>query len=130
MIVDTSAIVAILYAEPERDALILSLLLAPNRAMSAGSLIELSAVLTRRGLPGAVAKADALLAKLGIEIEPVTVEQARIGQTAYQLYGRGTGHAASLNFGDCFAYALAKATGRPLLYKGDDFAATDIATAA
>ena len=130
MIVDTSAVVAILYAEPERDALTLSLLRATVRGMSAGSLIELTAVLTRRGLPGAVAKADALLAMLAIEIEPVTVEQARIGQDAYQRYGRGTGHVANLNFGDCFAYALAKDTGRPLLYKGRDFAATDIAAAA
>jgi ribonuclease VapC len=64
-----------------------------------------------------------------VTIEPVTVEQAVIAREAYRRYGRGTGHPAALNFGDCFAYALAKATGAPLLFKGNDFARTDITPA-
>lgn len=70
------------------------------------------------------------MVKFDLEILPVTVAQARIGYDAYRTYGRGSGHAANLNFGDCFSYALAKATGRALLYKGADFAPTDIAAAA
>ncbi len=70
-----------------------------------------------------------LIDRLAIEIVPVTVDQARIGHDAYRSYGRGTGHAARLNFGDCFSYALAKATGEPLLFKGDDFPRTDVASA-
>ncbi|WP_375421736.1 PIN domain-containing protein [uncultured Sphingomonas sp.] len=70
-----------------------------------------------------------MLAKLAIDIAPVTIAQARIGQAAYAQYGRGTGHPAGLNFGDCFAYALAKESGRPLLYKGHHFAATDVVAA-
>ena len=128
MIVDTSAVIAILFAEPERDCYIETLLHATTRAMSAGNLIELTAVLTRSAR-GSVEAANDILAKLAIEIEPVTIAQARIGQAAYNRYGRGTGHKADLNYGDCFAYALAKELGRPLLFKGDDFAATDIAVA-
>lgn len=128
MIVDTSVVIAILFAEPERECYIETLLRATTRAMSAGNLIELTAVLTRSAR-GSVGAANDILARLAIEIEPVTVTQARLGQAAYDRYGRGTGHKADLNFGDCFAYALAKELGRPLLFKGNDFAATDIVAA-
>ena len=69
---------------------------------------------------------DELIAAAGIVIEPVTAGQARIARDAYRDFGKGSGHAAGLNFGDCFAYALAKATGEPLLFKGDDFSRTDV----
>ena len=128
MIVDTSAVIAILFVEAERDVLIDALLRATARDMSAGSSIELTAVLTRSAR-GGLQEANDILAKLAIDIAPVTIAQARIGQAAYAQYGRGTGHSAGLNFGDCFAYALAKESGRPLLYKGHDFAATDVVAA-
>lgn len=129
MIVDTSALVAILAAEPDHERLVLALETAGWRSMSAGSWIELGAVLTRRFGGAMIDDLDNLMSELRVAIEPVTVEQAHIGRAAYQRYGRGSGHAADLNFGDCFSYALAKATGRPLLFKGDDFARTDIAAA-
>jgi ribonuclease VapC len=72
---------------------------------------------------------DDLLAAAQIVIEPVSPAQARIAREAYRDFGKGSGHAAGLNFGDCFAYALARATGEPLLYKGDDFSHTDVAAA-
>lgn len=98
--------------------------------VSAGTWIELAAVITRRRLPQMEADLHDLVANFAIRVMPVSTEQAQIGYDAYRAYGRGSGHRADLNFGDCFSYALAKATGRPLLYKGTDFAATDIAAAA
>lgn len=93
--------------------------------MSAGGWIELSAVAVRRKIipqPWL----DTLIARFGLIIEPVTSEQAHIGHQAYRMFGIGSGHRARLNFGDCFAYALAKVTGEPLLFKGDDFIHTDV----
>jgi ribonuclease VapC len=72
---------------------------------------------------------DDLIARTGIVFEPVTREQAEIARAAYRDFGKGSGHAAGLNFGDCFAYALAKAKREPLLFKGDDFSKTDVAAA-
>ena len=129
MIVDTSAIIAILIGEPERESFLDAMGSSSNIAISAGSMIELSAVITRKLGDGYVAPAKLLLSELDIRIEPVSEAQARIGWRAYQDYGIGTGHAAKLNFGDCFAYALAKVTGEPLLFKGDDFTHTDIVPA-
>jgi ribonuclease VapC len=126
VIVDTSALVAILRAEPDAQALVDAILSAKPRRLSAGSYLELAIVIDRQGDPGASLLLDELLAELEIAIEPVTEAQARLARTAAQRYGRGSGHAAGLNFGDCFAYALAKDAGEPLLFKGDDFSRTDI----
>lgn len=126
MIVDTSVIIAILTGEPERKSFLDAMGRSPSNAMSAGSMIELSAVITRKLGDDYVAPAEQLLSELDIRIEPVSEGQARLGWQAYREYGIGTGHAAKLNFGDCFAYALAKASGEPLLFKGEDFTHTDI----
>ena len=125
MIIDSSVIVALALKEPEQRRFTEAMLDASVRRMSAGTWIELSAVAVRRG----VIKAewlDLLLDSHAIVIEPVTLEQAFIGHMAYRRFGLGTGHKAKLNFGDCFTYALAKVTGEPLLFKGDDFGHTDV----
>lgn len=129
MIVDTSAIIAILIGEPDQDALTRILALAPFRQMSAGSWVELEVVLSRRRDRSLRPRLDALLKLFPVDIAPVTAEQAEVGATAYRTFGKGN-HPARLNFGDCFAYALARTTGQPLLFKGDDFIHTDIVPAA
>jgi ribonuclease VapC len=128
MIVDTSAIMAILLDEPERPEFVEKLARAFSCQISAGTWIELSAVQVRGNRDYHHALAG-LVSQFRIMIAPVTIEQAKIGHAAYRDYGIGSGHSARLNFGDCFAYALAKATGEPLLYKGEDFAQTDIIAA-
>jgi ribonuclease VapC len=129
MIVDTSAIMAIVKGEPEADAF--ATLLAGSRVnrISAATLVETSIVIDRSLPPSAHGRLDALLDRSAIKVESVTAEQADLARAAHRRYGRGSGHAAKLTFGDCFAYALAKATGEPLLYKGDDFGHTDIRSA-
>jgi len=128
MIVDTSAIIAILANEVERPDLIARMARADTCRISAGSLIEISAVITRRHV-ATDADLQALLNSTRTLIEPMTVEQAWVGYAAYREFGIGSRHPARLNFGDCFAYALSKATGEPLLFKGDDFARTDVVAA-
>lgn len=129
MIVDTSALMAILLSEPDAYRYEQAMTRGAVLQISAGSLIEFTAVIVRRFPMLAADQPELLIAEFGIAIVPVTTEQARIGQAAYRAYGRGTTHSAALNFGDCFAYALAKATGEPLLFKGEDFAQTDIVAA-
>jgi len=129
MIIDTSAIVAILRQEPEARRFAEAIEAAPVRRISATTYVEIGAVIDGARDPVASRLVDELLAKAGIIIEPVTAAQARIAREAYRDFGNGSGHAAGLNFGDCFAYALAKATGEPLLFKGDDFSHTDVAAA-
>lgn len=97
--------------------------------MSAANFLEAAIVVDAKRRPVASRRLDDLLEELDVVIEPVTEEQARIARAAYRDYGRGSGHPARLNFGDCFAYALARATGEPLLFKGDDFIHTDITSA-
>ncbi len=126
MIVDTSVLVALLRDEPEAGAFARLLRAAGRRRLSAASYVELAAVVDGRGdavLSGAL---DAWLGAWRIDVEPLTVAQARLARTAYQRFGRGSGHPARLNLGDCFAYALARDVGEPLLFKGEDFALTDI----
>jgi len=129
MIIDTSAIVAILRQEPEARRFAEAIEAAPVRRVSATTYVEIGAVIDGARDPVASRLVDELLAKAGIVIEPVTAAQARIAREAYRDFGKGSGHAAGLNFGDCFAYALAKATGEPLLFKGDDFSHTDVTAA-
>jgi ribonuclease VapC len=125
MVIDTSAILAALFAEPDGDAFLVKIVEAPTRLMSAVSAVEAGIVADRHPNPKKAEALANLIAELGIEIEPVTAEQARLARLAYRRYGNGR-HPANLNFGDCFAYALAKVTDLPLLFKGGDFARTDV----
>ncbi|TPG55006.1 type II toxin-antitoxin system VapC family toxin [Sphingomonas glacialis] len=130
MIIDTSALIAILRSEIEARTFLEAMRDAPTVRLSAGSWLELTAVTTRAAEGDEIAKAaDALIEDFGVVIEAVTREIGAIARTGYRTYGRGTQHPANLNFGDCFAYALAKATGEPLLFKGEDFARTDVVAA-
>lgn len=129
MIVDSSAIIAILLDEPEKPHFIAKILGDPPTSMSAAAWVELAAVLTRRS-DDRLESLYKLVDELEISIAEIDIHQARIGHNAYRQYGRGTGHPANLNFGDCFAYALSRATGEGLLFKGDDFIHTDVAAAA
>jgi ribonuclease VapC len=125
MVVDTSALVAIFLLEPEAERFAQAILEAPRAAISAANLLEAGIILDARIGREDSSELDDFMANVGIEVEPVTAGQVRVVRDAYRTYGRGN-HPAALNFGDCFAYALAKTTGLPLLFKGDDFAQTDI----
>jgi ribonuclease VapC len=129
MIVDTSALMAIVQDEPDAEACARAIEEAGVRRMSAANLLEAGIVTDAIGDAIASRRLDEIIRAAGIRIEPVTVEQADIGRRAYRDFGKGSGHPAQLNFGDCFAYALAAATDEPLLYKGDDFDHTDVASA-
>jgi ribonuclease VapC len=126
VIVDTSALIAVLYDEPDATAFAAALDAAPRCRISAANFLEASIVADRRRRRGGGRRFDDLLLELEMVIEPVTEEQVLVARAAYSDYGRGSGHPAKLNFGDCFAYALARATGEPLLFKGNDFIHTDI----
>jgi ribonuclease VapC len=129
MILDTSAMVAILYREPEAAAFAQRIHDADICRVSVASYVELSMVIEKQLGPEGMRQAEAFLRRAGITIEPVTVEQGELARQAFLDFGKGR-HKAGLNFGDCFSYALAKAMGEPLLFKGDDFVETDIAAAA
>lgn len=129
MIVDTSALIAILRDEPDAATYAEAIERAPVRRLSAANLVEAGAVIDSARDPIASRQLDRLLAVANIQVEPVTEAQARIARDAYRDFGKGSGHPAGLNFGDCFAYAAAKETGEPLLYKGRDFAQTDVVSA-
>jgi ribonuclease VapC len=126
MIVDTSALAAILFGEPEADQYTQLIHDADRCLISAGNFLELTMVI--EGQLGAEAgrQCDTFLRRAGIAIEPFTVEQAHIARQAFLDFGKGR-HPAGLNLGDCFAYALAKSTAEPLLFKGEDFRKTDLA---
>lgn len=127
MIVDTSAIIAILKREQGWQRLSDALTTATGTiSMSAANYVECGAVVDRIGDPVLSRRLDELLDLLGVEVEPVTVTQAAIARTAFRDFGKGSGHPAGLNFGDCFSYALAIERGRPLLCVGDDFHHTDV----
>ena len=129
MIVDSSALVAILLQEPDAVVFSDALAVVGPKGMSAGSYVETSIVIDRRGDPVASRQLDNLIRRTGIRIQSVTAEQAIVARQAHRDYGKGSGHPAKLNFGDCFSYALASVTGQPLLYKGDDFGHTDVVSA-
>jgi ribonuclease VapC len=126
MVVDTSALLAIILDEPDGDALLQRIVGDPVRLISAGTLLEAGIVADNSPNPRKGPALDALLATLGVRVEPVTEEHARAAREAYRRFGKGN-HAAALNFGDCFAYALSLLSGEPLLFKGKDFARTDVA---
>ena len=129
MIVDTSALIAILRDEPEAAPCAQAIERAAIRRISAVNFLEAAVVIDGSRDPIASRRLDDLLKQAQIIIEPANEAQARIAREAYRDFGKGSGHSAKLNFGDCFAYALAKVTGEPLLFKGEDFARTDIKSA-
>ena len=129
MIVDTSALVAILRDEPEARRFAIALANAQKRRISAANFLETAIAIDGSRDPVASRLFDDLLRESRIQIETVTEEQVRIAREAYRDFGRGSGHAAALNFGDCFAYALARTSGEPLLFKGRDFAHTGVPVA-
>lgn len=129
MIVDTSALVAILRAEYDAPSYAQAIATAVSRRMSAATFVEAGAVIDRDPDPVVRRQLDALIEAAAISIEPFDARQAGIARDAYRDFGKGSGHPAGLNLGDCFAYALAKSSGEPLLFKGDDFARTDVTPA-
>ena len=128
MILDTSALAAIFFGEPESAQFTRRIHEADSCLMSAGNFLELSIVIESQIGHEASRQCDTFFRRAGIVIEPVTVEQAHLARQAFLDFGKGR-HPAGLNFGDCFAYALAKITGEPLLFKGEDFKKTDITAA-
>jgi ribonuclease VapC len=130
VIVDTSALIAILRGEPDAAGFVDALSGSTNTKMSAGTYLEASIVVDANRDPVLSARFDELVEAAAIEISPVDALLARVARQAYRDYGKGSSHPAGLNHGDCFAYALARSTGDALLCKGDDFVHTDIRTVA
>jgi ribonuclease VapC len=129
MIVDTSAIIAILKQEPQWPALSQKLDSSASSHISAANYLEASIVVDGWRNLILSREFDELIERFKIVIEPVTAEQAKIARQAYRDFGRGSGHPANLNFGDCFSYALARDKREPMLWKGDDFGHTDLRSA-
>lgn len=127
MVIDTSALVALLAMEPEAARLAQAIEADPVRLLSAAALVETSIVLESRQGEAALRELDLLVARAGVQVEPVTVEHAELARQAWRRFGKGC-HSAGLNYGDCFSYALSRATGEALLFKGNDFQQTDVAT--
>ena len=129
MIVDSSALVTIARREPGWETFVAEMDQADALSMSVASYLETGIVLDGFRNPVVSARLDTVIEDVGIVIEPVTAEQAKLAREAYRNYGKGSGHRAHLNFGDCFSYALARAKREPILYKGDDFGHTDLRSA-
>ena len=125
MILDTSAMVAILYREPEAAEFAQLIHDAETCRMSVAGYVELAMVLESQLGPDGMRQAEAFFRRAGVILEPVTVEHGDLARQAFLDFGKGR-HKASLNYGDCFSYALAKISGEPLLFKGNDFSQTDI----
>jgi ribonuclease VapC len=125
MVIDSSALIAILRREPEEQGFRNAIKLASTRLLSASTRVEIGIVALGLAGDGGLKEADALLDTLRVETVPLSADHARLAIDAFRHFGKGR-HPAGLNCGDCFSYALAKATGEPLLFKGDDFAQTDI----
>ena len=126
MVIDTSALIAILQDEPERRAFNEAIEAAERRVVSVASFVKASMNVEARYGPDGVRDLDLFIAKAGIEIVAVDTDQAHVARTAFRLYGKRR-HPAGLNFGDCFAYALARTLDEPLLFKDTDFSLTDVA---
>lgn len=129
MIVDTSAFVAVLRDEPDAETFALALASATSVRISAATLVEAGVVVDAAGDPVLRRRLDDLLAAVDAVVEPLTAGQAALARAAYRDFGRGTGHPARLNLGDCFTYALTRDTGEPLLFTGEDFGQTDLVSA-
>jgi ribonuclease VapC len=126
VIIDSSALIAILRREPDWRRFAAALNSADTARLSAATYVEISVVVQRLKDPALDDEIDELIQYFDINVEPLTAEQAKIARRAYRDYGRGSGHPANLNFGDCFSYALAREKREPMLWKGDDFGHTDI----
>lgn len=129
MILDSSAILAVLFAEPDAALFATAIERAGVRRLSAATWLESAIRIDMAASPVASMDFDAFIRESRVAIEPVDDQQVQLARAAYRAYGRGSGHPARLNFGDCFSYALAKLRNEPLLFKGDDFCRTDIAPA-
>lgn len=129
MIIDTSAILAILKDEPEGKSLTNLLLASSQVSISAASYVQAAVLIDGMGDPVTSGRLGQLLAALGVTIVDLTADQAAIARAAYRDFGRGSGHRACLNVADCFSYALAKTTGEPLIFTGDGFGHTDLTPA-
>jgi len=125
MVIDTSALVAIFLGEPERKTFLENILSAETKLISAANLLETGIVLVARRGEAAGREFDLFVVRAKLEVVPVDADQADIARSAWRKFGKGR-HAAGLNFGDCFAYALAKFSGQKLLAKGQDFRFTDL----
>jgi len=126
LIVDTSAVLAILRDEPDGDRYGRALAEAGETMISAATFVESAIVVDANHDPVLSGRFDSLLAVAGVQVEPVTSRQAEIARQAYRDYGKGSGHPAGLNFGDCFAYEVAKEHDCRLLFVGNDFSQTDV----
>jgi len=125
MVIETSALVAILFDEPDAEHLEIAIESDPTRLISTASVLETSIVVEARLGEAGGRELDLLLHKAQIEVVAFTVEQLAMARHAFRVYGKGQ-HRAGLNYGDCFAYALSKTSGEPLLFKGNDFNQTDV----
>jgi ribonuclease VapC len=126
MVVDTSALLAILQDEPERRSFNEAIEAADSAALSVASLVETSIVIEARHGADGLRALDRFIERAGILVAGADLEQGKVARDAFSRFGKGR-HAAALNFGDCFSYALARVLGEPLLFKGEDFARTDVA---
>ncbi len=129
MVIDASALVALRLGEPETADFVAAIAAAPHRALSASSYLETAIVMTGRLGAPAVQPLNRLLQELSIDVVPFTREQATLALAAYCRFGKGRGHLAGLNFGDCFSCAPAKLSDEPLSFEGRDFVHTDVAPA-
>jgi ribonuclease VapC len=125
MVIDTSALAAIFFHEPERDAFRNAIVAASSRLISAATVLEAGMVIEGRRGGGAGREFDLFIVRAQLKIVPIDAELADLARSAWRKYGKGR-QPAGLNFGDCFSYALAKSSGEPLLAKGGDFARTDV----
>ena len=125
MIVDSSAVLAILYREPDAERYETAIAMAQNCSMSVANVLETSIVVEGRGGTVAGRELDAFLDNAGIALVPIMAEHVEAARHAWRRFGKGN-HRAALNFGDCLAYALAKTTAEPVLFKGEDFIHTDV----
>ena len=126
MVIDTSALAAIFFAEPERQKFLAAITAAGSRLISAASVLETGIVLEARQGEAAGREFDLFVVRANLQVVPVDADQSDLARSAWRRYGKGR-HPAALNFGDCFVYALAKSSGEPLLAKGTNFSQTDIA---
>ena len=126
MIIDSSALIAMIYGEAGAEEVFRLIRAEPRSSVSAANYLEAAIVIDASGRATASRQFDELLRSLDVAVQPVTAEQARIARAAYRSFGKGSGSPAQLNFGDCFAYALAVDAGEPLLFVGDDFTHTDV----
>lgn len=126
MVIDTSALAAIFFAEPERQQFLSAIISAPSRLVSAATVLETGIVVESRLGDAAGRELDLFLIRSNFQIVPVDGEQTELARSAWRKFGKGR-HPAALNFGDCIAYALAKWSGEALLAKGTDFSLTDVA---